>query len=85
MERSRGLEEDIMPPVIDKDKCESCGKCVDICSEDVFFNSKEKDIPVVSYPEACWYCNMCVEICPFPGAIKLRIPANMMVPYKPAV
>lgn len=70
-----------MPPVIDKSKCKSCGICADICSEDVFFSSKEKEIPVVTYPEECWHCNACVMDCPT-EAIKLRVPLPMMVCYK---
>lgn len=71
-----------MPPVIDITKCIKCAKCVEICTEDVFFESKKGDFPVVSYPEACWYCNCCVNECPADGAVKLRIPLNMMVLHK---
>lgn len=71
-----------MPPVIDRSKCMTCGKCVDICTEDVFYGSKEGEFPDATYPDECWHCNACVEICPAPGAIKLRIPLPMMVVYK---
>ena len=71
-----------MPPVINADKCTGCGTCVDICAEDVFFKSKNGEIPIISYPEMCNYCNCCVHDCPVEGAIKLRIPANMMIAYK---
>ena len=71
-----------MPPVINEDKCIKCDKCVDICSEDVFFGSEKKMFPVVAYPEECWHCNACVMDCPVPGAIKLRIPLPMMLCYK---
>ncbi len=71
-----------MPPVIEKGTCVGCGKCVDICTEDVFFGSKKKKIPVVAYPEECWHCKACVDICPKEGAIRLRIPLPMMVCYK---
>jgi adenylylsulfate reductase subunit B len=71
-----------MPPVIEKEKSIGCGKCVDICTEDVFFGSEEKKIPVVSYPEECWHCNACVESCPEQGSIRLRIPMPMMVCYR---
>lgn len=70
-----------MPPVIDKDKCTRCGKCVDICQLDVFFGSKEGEIPVVTYPEECSHFNCCVDECP-EGAIKLRIPLPLMILYK---
>ena len=71
-----------MPPIIDEDKCNGCGTCVDICLQDVFFGSKEKEVPVVSYPEECWHCNACVLDCPIEGAIRLRIPLPLMVCYK---
>ncbi len=70
-----------MPPVIDNDKCNSCGTCVDICSSDVFFSSKEGEIPTVSYPDECWHCNACVLDCPV-EAVTLRIPLPAMLLYK---
>ena len=70
-----------MPPIIDKDNCNGCGKCVEICPADVFFGSKEGEIPIISYPEECWHENACVLDCP-KGAIKLRIPLTMTVIYK---
>jgi len=71
-----------MPPIINMDKCKKCGTCVEICSEDVFFGSREKEVPVVSYPDDCWHCNACVLECPVEGAIRLRIPLPMMILYK---
>ncbi len=71
-----------MPPVIDPNKCKRCDKCVDICSEDVFFSTGKRQLPIITYPEACWYCNCCVEICPVKGAIKLRIPLTLSLCYK---
>jgi adenylylsulfate reductase subunit B len=72
-----------MPPVIDKDKCTRCGICVDMCSEDVFYGSKEGEVPVIAYPKECVHMNCCVAECPA-GAISLRIPLPAMVVYKPA-
>ena len=71
-----------MPPVINEEKCISCGKCTDVCSEDVFFGSKKKEIPIITYPEECWHCNACALDCPIEGAIQLRIPLPLMVLYK---
>ena len=73
-----------MPPIIDPNMCKRCGVCVDICPEDVFFGSKKKEVPVVSYPDECWHCNSCVSECPVEGAVRLRIPLPMMVLYKEA-
>lgn len=71
-----------MPPIIDKDKCDRCGKCVEICEGDVFYASKKGEFPKVSYPEECWHEASCVQVCPIEGAIRLRVPLPMMISYK---
>lgn len=71
-----------MPPVIERDKCIACGTCVEVCQMDVFFGSKDNEVPVISYPEECWHCNACVLECPEDGAITLRIPLPAMLLYK---
>jgi adenylylsulfate reductase subunit B len=72
-----------MPPVIDPDKCIKCGKCVDLCSEDVYYGSEKGEIPIVTYPKECTHFSGCVYICPT-RAITLRIPLPMMLVYKPS-
>ena len=71
-----------MPPIIDKEKCNGCGKCVDICPMDVFFGSKEGEIPVITYLEECWHEGACVDDCPIEGAIRLRLPLPATLLYK---
>jgi adenylylsulfate reductase subunit B len=71
-----------MPPEIDDNVCTGCGKCVDLCAEDVFFGSKRGEVPMVTYPDVCFHCYCCVLDCPEEGAIHLRTPLTMMVPYK---
>ena len=78
---NKPIREEIMPPIIDKNKCTNCGICVDICSQDVFYGSREGDIPVISYPEECWHCSACVIDCPA-EAIRLRIPLPMTILYR---
>ena len=68
-----------MPPIIDKDKCSACGVCADICPQDVFWGSKKKQIPVVSYPEECWHCNARVLDCPAEGTIRLCLPFSFQI------
>ena len=70
-----------MPPIINKDICTGCGKCVEVCPSDVFWGSKKGEVPVVAYPDECWHENACVMDCPV-KAITLRIPLPMMVLYK---
>lgn len=71
-----------MPPIIDKEKCIKCHKCVEICSEDVFFGSKKDEVPVVRYPKECVNFNGCVSVCP-EGAIRLRIALPAQLVFKP--
>jgi NAD-dependent dihydropyrimidine dehydrogenase PreA subunit len=70
-----------MPPVIDKELCNCCGTCANICPMDVFFGSKKGETAVITYPEECWHCGACKIDCPM-GAIRLRIPLPMMLLYK---
>jgi NAD-dependent dihydropyrimidine dehydrogenase PreA subunit len=71
-----------MPPIIEAEKCIKCGKCVDICSEDVFYGSKTGEIPTVTYPKECVHFNGCVSVCPVQGAIRLRIPLPIQLVFK---
>ena len=71
-----------MPPLIDKYKCTACGICVDVCPQDVYFGSKEGEVPDVTYPEECWHCDACVLECPVEGAVRLRIPLPAMILYR---
>ena len=75
-----------MPPIINEEKCRSCGTCVNVCAEDVFFGSKgfgklDGEIPIVSHPEVCYHCYLCVLECTS-DAIRLMTPMAMTVPYK---
>jgi adenylylsulfate reductase subunit B len=71
-----------MPPVIEESICARCGQCADVCQSDVFFGTKQGEVPSVTYPEECWHCNACVLVCPVEGAVRLRIPLPMMILYK---
>jgi NAD-dependent dihydropyrimidine dehydrogenase PreA subunit len=71
-----------MPPVINPEKCIKCSKCVEICSDDVFYGSKKGEVPTVTYPKECVHFNGCVSVCPVPGAIRLRIPLPIQLVYR---
>ncbi|MFQ6050802.1 MAG: ferredoxin family protein [Candidatus Hydrothermarchaeota archaeon] len=58
-----------MPPVVDHDKCDGCGTCVDECPTEVFELEEGKSI--VARPEDCTECEICVDECP-QGAITLE-------------
>ena len=70
-----------MPPVIHKERCIACNRCVEICPQDVFWGSEKKQTPVITYGEECWHCGACVQECPEEGAVTLRIPLTAMVLY----
>jgi len=69
-----------MPPVIDYEKCTSCGLCDEICMMDVIYLKKEDDreMPYPKYPEECWHCGACRQDCPA-GAISIRFPWYWLV------
>jgi adenylylsulfate reductase, subunit B len=71
-----------MPPIINPDLCIKCDRCVNICTEDVFFGSKKHETPVIKYPRECVHFNGCVDVCPVPGAIWLRYPMPSMIVYR---
>lgn len=69
-----------MPPIINKERCTSCGICDDICPGDIF--RIDDNQPEVNYPEECFHCGACLLDCP-EEAISYRIPLPMMLPvYK---
>ena len=56
-----------MPTYVDPEKCDGCGKCVDICpsaimhlSNSVFSGRKAYNVE----PNYCWECYSCVKECP---------------------
>ncbi|MFC1902736.1 ferredoxin family protein [Chloroflexota bacterium] len=71
-----------MPPIIDANICNGCGKCVQVCPCDVFYQEKKKETPIIKNPYECWHYAACVMECPVTGAIELRIPLSHMILYK---
>ena len=55
---------------IDRDNCNGCGICVDICPLDCF--GLDDDKAFMKYDE-CWYCGSCTLECP-EHAMTLRLP-----------
>jgi MinD superfamily P-loop ATPase len=53
-------------PVIDAEKCQGCGLCVDICSCGALV-MKEKTV-VIQDADQCGWCTLCELVCPY-GAI----------------
>jgi adenylylsulfate reductase subunit B len=74
-----------MPPVIDRQQCNYCGICYNICPQDVFsFDKKKKAPPAIAYPLECWYCGACVVDCP-KGAVSLTLPLPLHIVPSPAL
>ena len=69
-----------MPPVIDETKCTKCGICVDLCPVDVYYGSKEQEVPTITYGEDCFFCCACILECPT-GTITLRYPLYAQPSY----
>jgi NAD-dependent dihydropyrimidine dehydrogenase PreA subunit len=71
-------------PVIDKELCIGCNKCIEACQMDVYLSAeKPGEPPIVRYPDECWYGGSCVLVCPTqPPAIKLVHPLNMRLALK---
>lgn len=55
-------------PVIDKEKCNYCGKCSEFCQFNALFVANQK---VLFFPELCHGCGGCCLVCPS-NAIKER-------------
>ncbi len=58
----RGLKDVLLPqPVIDREKCEECLTCVEVCPPKAM---KKKSQGIVIDPKKCISCFCCQEICP---------------------
>jgi NAD-dependent dihydropyrimidine dehydrogenase PreA subunit len=57
-------------PIIDYNKCISCGKCVDFCHTRSFktYEKRGKKITIVNPNKCIVFCRGCEDICPV-GAI----------------
>ncbi|XCN71967.1 MAG: 4Fe-4S binding protein [Candidatus Electrothrix aestuarii] len=47
--------------IIDKEKCNGCGACVDACPGDVYELREGKAVAV--NPDACHHCHTCEDVC----------------------
>jgi len=53
-------------PVIDQEKCQGCGLCVDICASGAL--ALTDDVVELKAADKCGWCTLCELVCPY-GAI----------------
>ena len=53
-------------PVIDQEKCQGCGLCVDICAPGAL--ALINDVVELHAADKCGWCTLCELVCPY-GAI----------------
>jgi len=53
-----------MPPVVDKEKCNGCGSCVEVCPADPCVFEMKDGKSEVTEPDACLECGACESECP---------------------
>jgi len=68
-EASRLTGKEPVKDVIIESKCTVCGKCVEVCPENVFVRHHDRVLP--AYLERCSKCGLCVPACP-EGAIVME-------------
>ena len=56
------MEELIIPAVVDREKCVSCGTCIEECPEEAI-TLDDEEIATVD-PKKCTECGACVAACP---------------------
>jgi len=49
-------------PIITIDRCDQCGKCIELCPEDALYLGKTG--PAFKQPILCTYCTTCEDVCP---------------------
>ncbi len=66
-----------MPPKFDRERCVSCGTCVERCPGYIL-DRDENGSPFVRYPKECWHCACCRIGC-MTGAVSIVFPITHLV------
>jgi len=60
---------------INKEKCISCKKCLDVCPGNLIY-ADENQKAYIKYPKDCWGCTACLKECPV-KAVQLYLGADI--------
>lgn len=61
---------------IDAGRCLRCGRCVDICPEELFVQPASDSPPRIPRQRGCIGCGHCVSICPAGAVEHVDFPAG---------
>jgi NAD-dependent dihydropyrimidine dehydrogenase PreA subunit len=59
------LEDRYLKVVLDEEKCQGVGYCVEVCPRNCYELDKSRHLAMVSRPEECVKCGACVVQCPY--------------------
>jgi adenylylsulfate reductase subunit B len=66
--------------IVDRNKCNGCGKCQDICPCDLMAVDAETQKAYIREQRDCWDCMCCVKVCPV-EALTTKLP-YVLADYK---
>lgn len=67
-------------PLINKEECVGCGKCVSECPYVVLYQEAKKTTPIINHNRICITCGHCVAICPKEAISHPNMDANQFIP-----
>ena len=65
-----------MPAIIDKQRCNGCGACTELCPGDLLAIDEKTKKAYIRDARDCWECFSCVKACPR-TAIEIVLPYSL--------